>query len=294
MSECVGRYFILKIDYLGGNTVFTRLPEMFAWTASIPTVSMSNFVKTNLSELESGPQSFDTLFGPQDSIECKKFGISTLSGTGKFSFDLGMSVEVHHVWFFIGDSTNNPGTLNVSVTDGSSVTTSCGDVDVSSGIGSIACTDGISANKITVELSNGGVICRIAVLEQSCDSIAPSITQPTPTTTTVAFNLLTETTLTVALPTVLGTPIGCFTSTWKLYYTSDGSEKGVTFTSNEMTLTHDITSVSDRITQFTSGTDYYLQATYDDNLGSQTYQFPVVINWLDDCRAATVDPEVLI
>lgn len=295
-SACVGRYFILKIDPLATTSTLTRIAEMFAWTETIASVSMLNYVATGLDQTEGGPQPFDYLFGPQDVVECKEFDVTATPGT--FSFELESPGWVEEVWFYIGTTATyaNPTTMTVSVVDALAATTICGDADVTSGYGSVACPSSTSAiSSITVELASNGMLCRMGVFGQSCASLVPVITQPAPSTTTVAFDLLTETALIITLPIVSSTPDGCHTPTWKLYYTSDGSEKGgsITFSSTEMTLTHNNLSLTDRNTQFASGTDYYLQATYNDDSGAQTDQFPLVINWSDDCRTATVNSAVL-
>lgn len=107
-------------------------------------------------------------------------------------------------------------------------------------------------NRVQLTFSDSCTWHKIAFLDNICTHTRPSFTELGYIPEDYKFDLLTETSLTVPLPTITLAPLteSCYTWTWKLYRASDGVDMSLvladttstlTFTDTEMTLAHETT-----------------------------------------------------
>jgi len=110
--------------------------------------------------------------------------------------------------------------------------------------------------------------------------------------------LLAHTTNSWNLPTISDIPTSCYTLTFdKVFSSLDDTEMALvdgsfSFSSTQMTLTHVIMSFDDRRTLFSKGPTFYFEGEVTGDMISEpvtTARYEFVINFVDDCRTATID-----
>ena len=162
-----------------------------------------------------------------------------------------------------------------TVDDG--VSTSCGTITLNSSewMHTIDCAGKTADSvKLTIEVASSGWmngLCNIGIFGvggSNCREEALTYSENAWTLSTVVFDLLKDSSKTIELPTLAISPSGCYTTTWKVYRTSDDKDMVVesplkfSFTSTSLVYTLDINSASDRLSLLGSET-YYLQGTTD-------------------------------
>ena len=109
------------------------------------------------------------------------------------------------------------------------------------------------------------------------------------------FNLLTDTTIQITLPTLSGIPLSCHSVTWNVLRQTDNQDMEVAMPAvfsigaTALTLTHSVGNYADSLSLFGSAT-YFFQGTVTgaESPTSPTSDFTFVIDFTDTCRSATV------
>ena len=133
-------------------------------------------------------------------------------------------------------------------------------------------------------------------LTVECSGIIDSFIEDPYTSSAIQLDLLTDTTVQKALPTVTYFPDFCTTLTWSVYRTNDGSEMLATMPSvfyiadasaTDLTIAHIASDFSVR-KELYGQNDFYFVGRMDDTASHETVQIPFVIEFQDACRTATV------
>ena len=116
---------------------------------------------------------------------------------------------------------NNSGFLNAEVEAiNGGVTTSCGIIVWNSSVSEQATTCGseLTATSVVITFSLSSTsfnrLCKIGIFGKFCTDLAITISEDAWGGGTTTFDLLDESSKTIALPTLTISPAGCYTSTW--------------------------------------------------------------------------------
>ena len=137
--------------------------------------------------------------------------------------------------------------------------------------------------------------CYIGIFGPSCIGVTPTFTEDayagTGVTTTV--ELLSDTFVQIALPTITVTPAGCLSVSWQAAKTVDSTDMVASkpavyaISAASLDISHVVTDFLLRRDLF--GTlSLHFQGTVSDSPPSSTSPFPFVVDFVDACRTATV------
>lgn len=153
--------------------------------------------------------------------------------------------------------------VKVYVLDASSVWQSCTDIDMSASVANyhVGYSDcgaaGISGTSVKLEFANtGDKICKIGVFAPDPCAASLTVTEDPYVDPNETFDLLLDTALSIALPTVSITPAGCYSVAWTVHLTSSEVDMAVTYPSSfvigatDLQILHSPSVVADRLTLF--------------------------------------------
>lgn len=129
---------------------------------------------------------------------------------------------------------------------------------------------------------------------------SPSYTEDAYPGGTTTFDLLTDTSATIALPTISGIIASCYTLTFKVYRQWDNQDMEALLPAvfaigaTDMTITHVVSDYAERHSLFGSEVYYFRgTVTVPGSPTSQTSDFTFTINFTDACRGATITSQTL-
>ena len=196
-------------------------------------------------------------------------------------------VQVSDVAIFTQDASNNIREVRIksTMTIGSTQQETCGTLTMTSAMqNSIACTSTHMAIRVnfhfTLFTTSVNNLCKVAVFGKYCKDIIPTITEsPLFAGGTTTFDLLQDTSVNVALPTLILSPAECsFTTTWAIKKLSDDQDMITLlpsvfgFSGSNLVLSHTVNDFAQRKSLFGSDV-YYLIGTLSNSASTQTRQF---------------------
>ena len=111
-------------------------------------------------------------------------------------------------------------------------TSNCGTMTWAGGIrNSIGCSSTLMASEVTFTFAqsytNVRYLCKLGVFGRYCYDLPYTITED-PFSGNTVFDLLSEATKDITLPTLTISVLGCYDTTWKVYLQADNSDMVVT------------------------------------------------------------------
>ena len=91
----------------------------------------------------------------------------------------------------------------------------------------VACSNEIVAEKIHITIKSSGIthnsLCKISIFAPDCKLKAYTVTEDAWAGATTTFDLLKDTSKTIAVPTLTISPVGCYVTTWTAHKQADNA-----------------------------------------------------------------------